>query len=212
MLAEERVAKRRERHRCSGMSRLGLLHRVHGQRAHGVDGKLLEGQRGGRRALCHCGISGVCGSRRTAGWCSPKLAPLAQECRSGRRVRDGASPLSLGYRNTDPIMRVLMHHYSRHAPRAGALGHAHRPRALCAAIVASALVVAGCAAPPAEEPATTADAAAPAGAPAAATTPADVATVADTVSMTVYKEPTCGCCTKWVEHMEQHGIRVDARN
>lgn len=32
------------------------------------------------------------------------------------------------------------------------------------------------------------------------------------MSMTVYKEPTCGCCTKWVEHIEQHGIRVDARD
>ena len=27
---------------------------------------------------------------------------------------------------------------------------------------------------------------------------------ADTVQMTVYKSPTCGCCQKWVEHIEQN--------
>lgn len=26
--------------------------------------------------------------------------------------------------------------------------------------------------------------------------------------MTVYKTPTCGCCTKWVDHMRHHGFRV----
>ena len=30
--------------------------------------------------------------------------------------------------------------------------------------------------------------------------------------MTVYKQPTCGCCAKWVEHVEAHGMRVDARD
>lgn len=24
--------------------------------------------------------------------------------------------------------------------------------------------------------------------------------------MEVYKSPTCGCCSKWVEHMQQHGF------
>ena len=27
--------------------------------------------------------------------------------------------------------------------------------------------------------------------------------------MTVYKTPTCGCCKAWVEHMQQHGFRVE---
>lgn len=26
--------------------------------------------------------------------------------------------------------------------------------------------------------------------------------------MTVYKSPTCGCCSKWVEHLEENGIEV----
>lgn len=26
--------------------------------------------------------------------------------------------------------------------------------------------------------------------------------------VTVYKSPTCGCCTKWVEHLEQSGFEV----
>lgn len=28
----------------------------------------------------------------------------------------------------------------------------------------------------------------------------------------VYKSPTCGCCGKWVEHMENAGYSVDAEN
>lgn len=28
----------------------------------------------------------------------------------------------------------------------------------------------------------------------------------------VYKTPTCGCCNGWVEHMEQAGFAVDARD
>ena len=30
--------------------------------------------------------------------------------------------------------------------------------------------------------------------------------------MVVYKSPTCGCCVKWVEHMEKAGFEVDSRN
>jgi hypothetical protein len=30
--------------------------------------------------------------------------------------------------------------------------------------------------------------------------------------VTVYKSPTCGCCKKWVTHLEDQGFRVDARN
>jgi hypothetical protein len=28
--------------------------------------------------------------------------------------------------------------------------------------------------------------------------------------MTVYKSPTCGCCGKWITHMEQNGFKVNA--
>jgi len=28
------------------------------------------------------------------------------------------------------------------------------------------------------------------------------------MSLTVYKTPTCGCCTDWATHMEQHGFDV----
>jgi hypothetical protein len=27
-------------------------------------------------------------------------------------------------------------------------------------------------------------------------------------SITVYKSPTCGCCTKWVDHLRKHGFKV----
>ncbi len=30
--------------------------------------------------------------------------------------------------------------------------------------------------------------------------------------ITVYKSPTCGCCTKWVKHLEQNGFIVEAFN
>ena len=28
--------------------------------------------------------------------------------------------------------------------------------------------------------------------------------------MTVYKSPTCGCCDKWITHMEENGFKVNA--
>lgn len=28
--------------------------------------------------------------------------------------------------------------------------------------------------------------------------------------MTVYKSPTCGCCDKWIDHMEDNGFQVKA--
>ena len=31
---------------------------------------------------------------------------------------------------------------------------------------------------------------------------------AHAATMTVYKSPSCGCCAKWVEHVEQHGFTV----
>jgi hypothetical protein len=24
----------------------------------------------------------------------------------------------------------------------------------------------------------------------------------------VYKSPTCGCCSKWIEHLQSHGFTV----
>lgn len=31
-------------------------------------------------------------------------------------------------------------------------------------------------------------------------------------TMTVYKSPTCGCCTKWIAHVEQAGFAVTAHD
>lgn len=30
--------------------------------------------------------------------------------------------------------------------------------------------------------------------------------------ITVYKSPTCGCCAKWIDHLEQNGFDVTAHN
>ncbi len=29
-----------------------------------------------------------------------------------------------------------------------------------------------------------------------------------TVGIEVYKTPTCGCCSKWIDHLESHGFEV----
>lgn len=34
-------------------------------------------------------------------------------------------------------------------------------------------------------------------------------TLADEPKITVYKTPTCGCCKKWVTHLEQNGFEVE---
>ena len=31
---------------------------------------------------------------------------------------------------------------------------------------------------------------------------------ADHPVITVYRDPNCGCCTKWIEHLIKHGFRV----
>ena len=31
-------------------------------------------------------------------------------------------------------------------------------------------------------------------------------------SVVVYKSPTCGCCSAWVEHLRTNGFQVDAQN
>jgi len=30
--------------------------------------------------------------------------------------------------------------------------------------------------------------------------------------LTVYKSPTCGCCSKWIEHLEVNGFEVESEN
>ncbi len=30
--------------------------------------------------------------------------------------------------------------------------------------------------------------------------------------ITVYKSPTCGCCTLWIDHLRDHGFRVNTVN
>jgi hypothetical protein len=34
---------------------------------------------------------------------------------------------------------------------------------------------------------------------------------AEPVAITVYKDPNCGCCTAWEEHLEANGFVVDSR-
>jgi len=31
-------------------------------------------------------------------------------------------------------------------------------------------------------------------------------------SLEVYKSPTCGCCGKWIEHINQHGLQTNVHN
>ena len=37
-------------------------------------------------------------------------------------------------------------------------------------------------------------------------------TVAKKPIITVYKDPSCGCCKKWIEHLIKNGYRVDAKD
>jgi hypothetical protein len=32
------------------------------------------------------------------------------------------------------------------------------------------------------------------------------------VSVVVYKDPNCGCCVSWIEHLRRHGFQVSARD
>ena len=32
------------------------------------------------------------------------------------------------------------------------------------------------------------------------------------VSVQVFKSPTCGCCSKWIDHLERNGFEVEARD
>jgi hypothetical protein len=44
----------------------------------------------------------------------------------------------------------------------------------------------------------------------AATPPADPAP--KQTRITVYKDPSCGCCKSWIEHLIKHGYGVDAKD
>lgn len=37
-------------------------------------------------------------------------------------------------------------------------------------------------------------------------------TSAASLQIVVYKSPTCGCCSAWIEHIAQAGFSIDARN
>jgi hypothetical protein len=45
---------------------------------------------------------------------------------------------------------------------------------------------------------------------AARTSPGEA--VAKKPTITVYKDPSCGCCKKWIEHLIKNGYRVDAKD
>jgi len=46
---------------------------------------------------------------------------------------------------------------------------------------------------------------------AAVRTPTSVAPAGKPV-ITVYKDPSCGCCKNWIAHLIKHGYRVDAKD
>lgn len=54
--------------------------------------------------------------------------------------------------------------------------------------------------------------AAPKAAQPPAATPASAPAAADAPLVVVYKDPSCGCCKQWVEHMRQNGFRVEAHD
>jgi len=58
--------------------------------------------------------------------------------------------------------------------------------------------------PAAESSVATAEAAAPSAVSAAQSTSATSA-----IPVKVYKDPNCGCCNKWVEHLRDHGFSVE---
>ena len=41
---------------------------------------------------------------------------------------------------------------------------------------------------------------------------ADSGKPAELESITVYKSPSCGCCSKWVSHLQDNGFEVEAIN
>ncbi len=75
------------------------------------------------------------------------------------------------------------------------------------AIVCAALALAGCVKEEAQS-------AVAADSPAVVAPPTTVASVSNTATdlpqVTVYKDPNCGCCAKWVDHMKAAGFKVTA--
>jgi hypothetical protein len=47
---------------------------------------------------------------------------------------------------------------------------------------------------------------------AATTAAAPTAVAPKKPTITVYKDPSCGCCKNWIEHLIKHGYRVDAKD
>ena len=39
-----------------------------------------------------------------------------------------------------------------------------------------------------------------------------LATIAHATEITVYKSPTCGCCSGWVDHMKSNGYSVISKD
>jgi hypothetical protein len=39
-----------------------------------------------------------------------------------------------------------------------------------------------------------------------------IAAAAKKPTITVYKDPSCGCCKNWIEHLIKHGYRVDPKD
>ncbi|MDQ3673257.1 MAG: DUF411 domain-containing protein [Gemmatimonadota bacterium] len=44
---------------------------------------------------------------------------------------------------------------------------------------------------------------------AAAHGPTEAHALSKDPTITVYRDPSCGCCTKWIEHLVKHGFRVN---
>jgi hypothetical protein len=47
---------------------------------------------------------------------------------------------------------------------------------------------------------------------ASAFSPAQARDTASATKMTVFKDPNCGCCKEWVEHLRKHGFEVTSRD
>jgi len=42
--------------------------------------------------------------------------------------------------------------------------------------------------------------------------PSSISPAVKKPTITVYKDPGCGCCKSWIEHLIKHGYRVDAKD
>ncbi|WP_407062812.1 DUF411 domain-containing protein [Cognatiluteimonas lumbrici] len=75
-----------------------------------------------------------------------------------------------------------------------------------------AVALLGCSQPPAPEAVAPEASAAAAPAPAAAGADASASAEAALPLVVVHKDPYCGCCNAWIEHMRHAGFPVEARN